>query len=89
MLFRSVSRELGIRAELLAKGGPRMWEEFMAELRERHLGTPRRRSAGPSVTTKLQAAYERVVARQKKKPTRSFAKMPFTVMPAKAGIQGK
>ena len=62
-----VSEELGIRAELLAKGGPRMWEEFMAELRETHLGKPRRRGAGPSVATRLQAAYEKVVARRKKK----------------------
>jgi len=62
-----VSEELGIRAELLAKGGPRMWEEFMAELREKHLGKPRRRGAAPSVTIRLQAAYEKVVARRKKK----------------------
>ena len=62
-----VSEELGIRAELLAKGGPRMWEEFMAELREKHLGKPRRRGAAPSVATRLQAAYEKVVARRRKK----------------------
>ena len=67
-----VSEELGIRAQLLAQGGPKMWEDFMAELRERHLGAPksgiaRRRSAGPSVTARLQAAYEKVVARRKKK----------------------
>ena len=66
-----VSAELGIRAELLAKGGPRMWEDFMAELRERHLGAPRsgitrRRGAGPSVAARLQAAYEKVVARRKR-----------------------
>src|SRR5215469_6633727 len=35
-----VSEELGIRAQLLAQGGPKMWEDFMAELRETHLGKP-------------------------------------------------
>lgn len=50
-----VSRELSIRAELLEKGGPRMWNAFMTELRCIHLGaaTPRR-----SVFAELQAAYE-------------------------------
>jgi len=62
-----VSEELGIRAELLARGGPRMWAAFMTELRETHLGTPRRRNAGPSVAARLQAAYEKVAARRKKK----------------------
>ena len=62
-----VSEELGIRAKLLARGGPRMWEDFMAELRETHLGMARRRGARPSVAARLQAAYEKVVARRKKK----------------------
>ena len=35
-----VSEELSIRAELLEKGGPPMWEQFMDELRHEHLGTP-------------------------------------------------
>jgi len=54
---RPVSRELSIRAELLEEGGPELWEEFMAELREQHLGIPR--PAGvESVFDRLQAAYE-------------------------------
>jgi DNA-binding HxlR family transcriptional regulator len=40
-----VSRELSIRAELLEKGGPEMWEAFMEELRTQHLGTPKTRTA--------------------------------------------
>ena len=36
-----VTRDLAIRAELLECGGPPMWDEFMDELRERHLGIPR------------------------------------------------
>jgi DNA-binding HxlR family transcriptional regulator len=58
-----VSAELSIRAEVLETGGPRMWEAFMEELREKHLGKPR--PAGtPSVMAELQAAYEAVVAQR-------------------------
>jgi DNA-binding HxlR family transcriptional regulator len=35
------TREPAVRAELLERGGPERWEEFMAELREQHLGLPR------------------------------------------------
>lgn len=56
-----VSEELSIRAQLLEEGGPRMWAQFMVELRALHLGTP---MTGPSVRAQLQAAYEAVVARQ-------------------------
>src|SRR3954451_15999851 len=56
------SEELSIRAELLEKGGPPMWEKFMDELRHEHLGTPAAPTAGPSVRATLQAAYEAVVA---------------------------
>ena len=64
--YLPVSEELGIRAELLADGGPKMWNEFMDELREVHLGTRRRRKSGPSVGERLQKAYEAVVAKRKK-----------------------
>jgi DNA-binding HxlR family transcriptional regulator len=64
--YLPVSQELGIRAKLLSQGGPKMWAEFMDELRATHLGVKRRRKAGPSVGERLQAAYERVVARKKK-----------------------
>jgi DNA-binding HxlR family transcriptional regulator len=63
--YLPVSEELGIRAKLLGDGGPKMWAEFMDELRETHLGTKRRRKAGPSVGERLQAAYQEVVARNK------------------------
>jgi hypothetical protein len=42
-----------------------MWNALMDELRELHLGV-KRRTRGPSVAMQLQAAYEQVVARQKK-----------------------
>jgi DNA-binding HxlR family transcriptional regulator len=67
--YLPVTGELGIRAQLLEEGGPRLWEEFMDELRETHLGkTKRRRSkSGVSVVAKLQAAYEAVVAERTKR----------------------
>jgi DNA-binding HxlR family transcriptional regulator len=60
--YLPVSEELGIRAGLLSEGGPKMWAEFMDELRETHLGVKRRKRSGPSIGERLQAAYERVVA---------------------------
>jgi len=56
-----VSRELSIRAELLEKGGPELWEAFMEELRTQHLGVPEK-PGGRSVLAELRAAYERVLA---------------------------
>ena len=57
-----VSRELAIRAELLERGGPELWDDFMDELRELHLGVPR--PAGrESVLGRLTAAYLVEVAR--------------------------
>lgn len=64
--YLPVSEELGIRAKLLAEGGPKLWAEFMDELREMHLGM-KRKHKGPSVFAKLQAAYEAVVAKRQKK----------------------
>ncbi|SEF20457.1 DNA-binding transcriptional regulator, HxlR family [Amycolatopsis pretoriensis] len=37
-----VTDEYAARAEVLTAGGPPLWEAFMAELRETHLGTGRR-----------------------------------------------
>ena len=65
--YLPVSEELGIRAKLLSEGGPKMWAEFMDELRETHLGVKRRRKSGPSVGERLQAAYQRVMAKKGKK----------------------
>jgi DNA-binding HxlR family transcriptional regulator len=64
--YLPVSDELGIRAKLLRDGGPKMWAGFMDELRETHLGAKRKRKAGPGVGERLQAAYERVVARKQR-----------------------
>ena len=59
---RPVSRELSIRAEMLEEGGPELWEEFMAELREQHLGIARP-PGSESVLDRLGAAYEAELAR--------------------------
>jgi DNA-binding HxlR family transcriptional regulator len=52
-----VSRELSVRAQVLEEGGPKLWRAFQDELRTEHLGASRR-SRGPSVGARLQAAYE-------------------------------
>jgi len=54
------SHELSVRAELLEQGGPELWDRFMDELREQHLGIPRPPGT-PSVFAELQAAYEAAV----------------------------
>jgi DNA-binding HxlR family transcriptional regulator len=65
--YLPVTEELSIRAELLEQGGPKLWAEFMDELRELHLGVKRKKKSGPSVGEKLQAAYEAVVSKRKKR----------------------
>ncbi|MEA2767181.1 MAG: hypothetical protein QOD93_143 [Acetobacteraceae bacterium] len=60
--YLPVSEELSIRAQLLEAGGRPMWEQFMAELREAHLGRKVDRT-GPTVAEQLRAAYEEVRAR--------------------------
>lgn len=61
------SAPLSIRAELLEKGGPPMWNRFMQELREEHLGSSTgspRSSRRPSVREILRAGYEKVSAEE-------------------------
>ncbi len=65
--YLDVTEELSIRAKLLAEGGPKMWAEMMDELREVHLGIARRRKPGPTVSERLRAAYEAVVAKKAKR----------------------
>lgn len=61
-----VTEDFSIRAELLEKGGPAMWSEFMDELRVLHLGK-RPKSKGPSVLQRLTEAYQLVKAKQARK----------------------
>jgi DNA-binding HxlR family transcriptional regulator len=55
---------LSIRARLMEAGGPPLWERFMAELRQEHLGDGL--PPGPSVRAELEAAYQRVIAGKSK-----------------------
>jgi DNA-binding HxlR family transcriptional regulator len=55
-----VTDALSIRARLMEAGGPPLWERFMTELRQEHLGGGL--PSGQSVRDELQAAYLRVVA---------------------------
>lgn len=59
---RPVSEDLSIRAEILERGGPELWEAFMAELRVIHLGVDREAGAR-DVLRELTDAYLEVKAR--------------------------
>ncbi len=66
--YLPVTEELSIRAQLLEEGGPKLWADFMDELREMHLGPQARlkpKPRGPLVFARLRKAYEEVVARRK------------------------
>ena len=57
-----VTRELAIRAELLELGGQPLWDRFMDELREQHLGSGLPAGA-ESVLAQLQIGYEAELGR--------------------------
>ena len=54
---RPTSNRLRVRAELLAAAGPKLWQQFMAELRTVHLGQPAPPHRGPTVSERLAKAY--------------------------------
>lgn len=56
-----VTPELSIRAKILAEGGPELWEAFMDELREQHLGIVRPPGT-PSVFDRLELAYRSMIS---------------------------
>lgn len=58
---RPTTEPLRVRALLLHDGGPRLWNDFMSELRERHLGIPAPDTERPSVGEQLDAAYAEAV----------------------------
>lgn len=59
--YTPASRKLSIRAELLEKGGERIWKAFMVELRSIHLGAPKPRR---SVLAELQTAFDSAIRRE-------------------------
>lgn len=61
---RPAADEFAARTSVLSRGGPELWEQFMDELREAHLGPRARRAArpdGPTVRERMAAAYAAVV----------------------------
>lgn len=56
-----------MRAKILEDGGPRLWAEFMKELRHLHLGAPAPRR---SVFARLQSAYEAALAEPRDRANR-------------------
>lgn len=60
--FLPVTPDMSIRAELLAEGGPALWENFMAELRHLHLGAPKPER---SVLDELTEAYRGAVEKKR------------------------
>lgn len=57
-----VTEDLSIRAQLLEEGGQAMWDQFMDELREGHLGIPAPKM-GATVAEQLRDGYEAVLAK--------------------------
>lgn len=68
--FLPTTPELAIRNQVLEEGGPDLLGAFMDELRERHLNIPNLRN-GPSVSERLQAAFEAQVAAATEQTTRA------------------
>jgi len=65
---RPTSRTLRVRAELLEAGGPGLWQDFMDELRERHLHMARPDTGRPTATQRLIDAYEQALGQQADQP---------------------
>jgi DNA-binding HxlR family transcriptional regulator len=64
-----VSEELAIRAQLLEEGGPKMWAEFMDELRALHLRPQDKPASGrASVLQRLTAAYQEIARKRSRRP---------------------
>lgn len=65
-----VGDEYAARGEVLAAGGPPLWEAFMDELRETHLGPQARRQPapqGPTIAAQMEAAYTAALVRAAKR----------------------
>lgn len=56
-----VTHQLSVRAKLLEVGGPKLWEEYMDELRVVHLGAPDRLPR-PTPSERLRAAFDAACA---------------------------
>lgn len=68
---RPTSRTLRVRAEVLQGGGPELWDEFMNELRARHLEPNRldtRARDRRTATQRLEDAYRKALAEDDSSP---------------------
>jgi DNA-binding HxlR family transcriptional regulator len=65
-----VTEELSIRARLLDEGGPKLWADFMNELRELHLGAAPKRRRGAPPSAQFREAYDRMIARKRRTQAR-------------------
>jgi DNA-binding HxlR family transcriptional regulator len=63
--YTPATEELSIRAQLLEEGGAPMWDQFMSELRELHLGQPCQGHRS-TVAEQLQTAYDQLRSRAEK-----------------------
>jgi DNA-binding HxlR family transcriptional regulator len=88
--YLPVTKEHSIGAKLLEEGGAKMWDKFMSELRDLHLGAATRRksrSGTASVAAKLGAAKAAVVARGT--ATRKARRRPVASRIAKRTLNGQ
>jgi DNA-binding HxlR family transcriptional regulator len=64
-----VTNDVAARTKVLDQGGPKLWQQFMNELRELHLGAApsfTRKASRISVSRRLEAAYQASVADAKR-----------------------
>jgi DNA-binding HxlR family transcriptional regulator len=59
---RPTTPALRVRAQLLDDGGPQLWNEFMDELREQHLGQSRAPLKHPTASERLAKAFADITA---------------------------
>jgi DNA-binding HxlR family transcriptional regulator len=88
--YLPVTKEHRIGAKLLEEGGAKMWDKFMSELRDLHLGAATRRKSRfgtTSVAAKLGAAKAAVVARGT--ATRKARRRPVESRIAKTSWNGQ
>lgn len=48
--------------QVLHEGGPKLWDDFVSEPRERHLAIPAPRAGRPAVHEQLETAYAEAIA---------------------------
>jgi DNA-binding HxlR family transcriptional regulator len=62
---RPTTEVLRVRAQVLHDGGPELWDDYMNELRERHLNIPAPRTERPSASKQLDEGYDTAISAAK------------------------